>query len=68
MFHAVGGIVSAGKMTEHLGQVAMAQRQLMHGLQEYLGCSLASFLKVWLVQGIRQNIFDQRPITSHATI
>eukprot|EP00913_Durusdinium_trenchii_P014670 g13763.t2 len=31
----------AGKMTEHLGQVAMAQRQLMHGLQEYLGLDVS---------------------------
>jgi len=27
----------AGKITEHLGQLALAQRQLMQGLQEYLG-------------------------------
>ena len=31
----------AGKMTEHLGQMAACQQQLMHGLQEYLGLDVS---------------------------
>lgn len=30
-----------GKMTEHLGQMAACQQQLMHGLQEYLGLDVS---------------------------
>ena len=28
-------------MTEHLGQMAACQQQLMHGLQEYLGLDVS---------------------------